>query len=131
MHFCRYRNQRQNLDCRFYPSADENLGYSAASIGTVGVVSDVAENAETLTTPDSVTLHRILRDLAVRGVDYVSLEASSIGIEQYRLDGLKIKAAGFTNFTQDHLDYHLTMENYLKAKEELFSRVMETDGTAV
>lgn len=109
----------------------KKLGYSAASIGTVGVVSDVAENAETLTTPDSVTLHRILRDLAVRGVDYVSLEASSIGIEQYRLDGLKIKAAGFTNFTQDHLDYHLTMENYLKAKEELFSRVMETDGTAV
>lgn len=98
----------------------KKLGYSAASIGTVGVVSDVAENAETLTTPDSVTLHRILRDLAVRGVDYVSLEASSIGIEQYRLDGLKIKAAGFTNFTQDHLDYHLTMENYLKAKEELF-----------
>lgn len=109
----------------------KKLGYSAASIGTVGVVSDVAENAETLTTPDSVTLHRILRDLAVRGVDYVSLEASSIGIEQYRLDGLKIKAAGFTNFTQDHLDYHLTMESYLKAKEELFSRVMETDGTAV
>lgn len=98
----------------------KKLGYSAASIGTVGVVSDMAENAETLTTPDSVTLHRILRDLAVRGVDYVSLEASSIGIEQYRLDGLKIKAAGFTNFTQDHLDYHLTMENYLKAKEELF-----------
>ncbi len=109
----------------------KNLGYLAASIGTVGVVSDVAENTETLTTPDSVTLHRILRGLATKGVDYVSLEASSIGIEQYRLDGLKIKVAGFTNFTQDHLDYHLTMENYLQAKEQLFSRVMDPEGTAV
>ncbi len=109
----------------------KNLGYLAASIGTVGVVSDVAENTETLTTPDSVTLHRILRGLATKGVDYVSLEASSIGIEQYRLGGLKIKVAGFTNFTQDHLDYHLTMENYLQAKEQLFSRVMDPEGTAV
>ncbi len=107
------------------------LGYSSASIGTIGVVSDAAENIETLTTPDSVTLHRILRQLAQKGVEYVSLEASSIGIEQYRLDGLKIKVAGFTNFTQDHLDYHRTMENYLQAKELLFSRVMEADGTAV
>lgn len=108
-----------------------HLGYSSASIGTIGVVSDAAENIETLTTPDSVTLHRILRELAQKGVEYVSLEASSIGIEQHRLDGLKIKVAGFTNFTQDHLDYHQTMKNYLKAKELLFSRVMEADGTAV
>ena len=107
------------------------LGYSSASIGTVGVVADVVAPTETLTTPDSVTLHRILRDLALKGVDYVSLEASSVGIEQHRLDGLSIKVAGFTNFTQDHLDYHKTMANYLKAKEELFSRVMEADGTAV
>ncbi len=108
-----------------------HLGYSSASIGTIGVVSDATENIETLTTPDSVTLHRILRQLAQKGVDYVSLEASSIGIEQYRLDGLRIKVAGFTNFTQDHLDYHRTMENYRQAKELLFSRVMEADGTAV
>ncbi len=107
------------------------LGYSSASIGTIGVVSDVEENRETLTTPDSITLHQILRELALKGVDYVSLEASSIGIEQYRLDGLKIKVAGFTNFTQDHLDYHHTMEAYLKAKEQLFSRVVEQGGTAV
>ena len=88
-----------------------DLGYHSASIGTIGVVCDVMEKEETLTTPDSVTMHKILKKMAQKGVDYVSLEASSIGIEQYRLDGLKIKAAGFTNFTQDHLDYHGTMEN--------------------
>ena len=108
-----------------------NLGYHSGSIGTIGVVCDVMEKEDTLTTPDSVTLHKILKKMAQKGVDYVSLEASSIGIEQYRLDGLKIKAAGFTNFTQDHLDYHGTMENYFKAKEQLFSRVLEADGTAV
>ena len=107
------------------------LGYKSASIGTIGVVCEGMENEETLTTPDSVTLHKILKKMSQNGVEYVSLEASSVGIEQYRMDGLKIKVAGFTNFTQDHLDYHLTMENYLKAKEELFTRVMEKDGTAV
>lgn len=107
------------------------LGYHSASIGTIGVVCDVMEKEDTLTTPDSVTMHKILKKMAQKGVDYVSLEASSVGIGQYRLDGLKIKVAGFTNFTQDHLDYHKTMANYLKAKEQLFSRVMEADGTAV
>ena len=109
----------------------KHLGYSSASIGTIGVVSDVLTIEDTLTTPDSITLHKLLQELAVKGVDYVSLEASSVGIEQYRLDGLKIRVAGFTNFTQDHLDYHKTMDAYLKAKELLFSRVMEADGTAV
>lgn len=107
------------------------LGHKAASIGTVGVVSDVMENVETLTTPDSVTLHKILSALAEKGVDYVSMEASSVGIEQHRMDELNIKTAGFTNFTQDHLDYHLTMENYLEAKKQLFSRLLAADGTAV
>ena len=107
------------------------LGHHAASIGTIGVVSDVMENIETLTTPDSITLHRILAELAAGGVDYVSMEASSVGIEQYRLDGLDIKVAGFTNFTQDHLDYHLTMENYFEAKKLLFSRLLKSGSTAV
>lgn len=107
------------------------LGHNSASIGTVGVVSDVMENVETLTTPDSITLHKILCNLKEKGVDYVSMEASSVGIEQYRMDNLKIKAAGFTNFTQDHLDYHLTMENYFEAKKQLFSRLLASDGTAV
>lgn len=107
------------------------LGHNSASIGTIGVVSNLAENFETLTTPDSVTLHKILSRLKNSGVEYVSLEASSIGIEQHRLDGLEISVAGFTNFTQDHLDYHHDMPTYLKAKEELFSRLIKQDGVAV
>ena len=107
------------------------LGYHSASIGTIGVVSDVMENIETLTTPDSITLHQILSRLANAGVDYVSMEASSVGIEQYRMDNIKIKTAGFTNLTQDHLDYHLNMQNYFNAKKLLFSRLLATDGTAV
>lgn len=107
------------------------LGYHSASIGTIGVVSDVMENIETLTTPDSITLHQILSRLANAGVDYVSMEASSVGIEQYRMDNIKIKTAGFTNLTQDHLDYHLNMQNYFNAKKLLFSRLLSPDGTAV
>jgi len=107
------------------------LGYQSASIGTIGLVSAVMDNVETLTTPDTVTLHKMLTQLSEKGVTYVSMEASSIGIEQFRLDGLNIRVAGFTNFTQDHLDYHLTMDNYLKAKEQLFTRVMAVGGTAV
>lgn len=109
----------------------QHLGYQSASIGTIGVVSEVADNIETLTTPDSITLHQILQNLATAGVEYVSMEASSVGIEQYRIDGLDIKVAGFTNFTQDHLDYHLTMENYFEAKKQLFSRVMPSESYAV
>lgn len=107
------------------------LGHNAASIGTVGVVSDVMDNIETLTTPDSITLHKILSNLSEKGVDYVSMEASSVGIEQYRMDGINIKVAGFTNFTQDHLDYHLTMEDYFEAKKQLFSRLLTKGSTAV
>lgn len=107
------------------------LGHKSASIGTIGLICEGVDKVETLTTPDTVTLHHMLSDLAAQGVEYVSMEASSIGIEQYRLDGLRIQAAGFTNLTQDHLDYHLTMQNYLKAKEQLFSRVIMSNGSAV
>ncbi len=108
-----------------------NLGYSSASIGTIGVVCDAIDSFDTLTTPDSITMHQTLNKLAQKNVEYVSLEASSIGIEQYRLDGINISVAGFTNLTQDHLDYHHSMQEYLKAKEQLFSRVMQATGTAV
>ena len=107
------------------------LGHHSASIGTIGVVSDVMENLETLTTPDSITLHQILNRLAKSGVDYVSMEASSVGIEQHRMDNIKIKTAGFTNLTQDHLDYHLDMQNYFNAKKLLFSHLLAEDGSAV
>ena len=107
------------------------LGHHSASIGTIGVVSDVMENIETLTTPDSITLHQILNKLSGAGVEYVSMEASSVGIEQHRMDNLDIKTAGFTNLTQDHLDYHLNMQNYFNAKKLLFSHLLSPRGTAV
>lgn len=107
------------------------LGASAASIGTLGVVSSVANNYGTLTTPDAITLHKILADLAAGGVSHAALEASSHGLVQYRLDGVTIEAAGFTNLTRDHLDFHGTMENYYAAKARLFDVLLASNGTAV
>lgn len=107
------------------------LGTSSASIGTLGVVSPVANNYGTLTTPDAITLHKILAELAAAGVTHAALEASSHGLIQFRLDGVKIEAAGFTNLTRDHLDFHGTMENYYAAKARLFEVLLESNGTAV
>jgi UDP-N-acetylmuramoyl-L-alanyl-D-glutamate--2,6-diaminopimelate ligase len=84
-----------------------------------------------MTTPDPVTLHAHLADLAAAGITHLALEASSHGLHQFRLDGVKIKAAGFTNLTRDHLDYHMTMDEYRDAKLRLFSEVLAEDGTAV
>ena len=82
------------------------LGHQAASIGTVGVVSPRGEIYGSLTTPDPVVLHRSIDQLARDGVTHLAIEASSHGLDQHRLDGLRIAAAGFTNITRDHLDYH-------------------------
>src|SRR5581483_1593760 len=84
------------------------LGHSAASIGTVGVVSPRGETYGSLTTPDPVDLHRTLDALTGDGVTHLAIEASSHGLDQYRLDGLNIAAGGFTNITRAHLDYHPT-----------------------
>lgn len=110
----------------------EGLGFKAASIGTLGVKrhSSDAPNAG-LTTPDTISLHRILQELADEDFTHVAIEASSHGLDQYRLDGVKISAAGFTNLTQDHLDYHATMEDYFKAKSRLFSQLLDLHGHAV
>src|SRR3974390_1010306 len=80
--------------------------HRAASIGTVGLVSPRGESYGSLTTPDPVALHRSLAALAGDGVSHLATEASSHGLDQYRLDGLRIVAAGFTNITRDHLDHH-------------------------
>ena len=96
------------------------LGYRAASIGTVGIVSPRGETYGSLTTPDPVALHRSLDALAADGVTHLAIEASSHGLDQYRLDGLRIAAAAFTNVTRDHLDYHATFEAYFAAKLRLF-----------
>ena len=100
----------------------------AASIGTLGVVAPGRPAADSLTTPDPVTLAQTLAGLARDGVTDVALEASSHGLEQHRLDGLRFAAAGFTNLTRDHLDYHGSMEAYAEAKLRLFALLLKRGG---
>lgn len=107
------------------------LGKEAASIGTVGVVSPRGETYGSLTTPDPVALHRTLDRLADEGVTHLALEASSHGLDQHRLDGVRIAAGAFTNLSRDHLDYHPSVEHYLKAKLRLFETLIVGGGSAV
>lgn len=109
----------------------QHAGRRAASVGTLGVVGPDFERPGALTTPDPVTLHRALHDLARRQIDHVALEASSHGLDQFRLDGLEVAAAAFTNLSRDHLDYHPTMDAYLAAKARLFGELMPRGGVAV
>ncbi|HEY1309339.1 MAG TPA: UDP-N-acetylmuramoyl-L-alanyl-D-glutamate--2,6-diaminopimelate ligase [Pseudolabrys sp.] len=107
------------------------LGLQAASIGTIGVVSPKGEKYGSLTTPDPVELHRTLDQLVGEGITHLALEASSHGLDQRRLDGVRIAAGAFTNLSRDHLDYHPTLEAYLAAKLRLFEELIVPDGTAV
>jgi len=107
------------------------LGHRAASLGTVGVVAPKGEIPLDNTTPDPVDIHRLLAELKHDGVDHLAIEASSHGLDQYRLDGVFVKGAAFTNLTRDHLDYHRTYEDYLKAKLRLFTEVVAEDGVGV
>jgi UDP-N-acetylmuramoyl-L-alanyl-D-glutamate--2,6-diaminopimelate ligase len=107
------------------------LGRRAASLGTIGIVKSDGASYGGLTTPDPVVLHRTLAELAREGVTHLAFEASSHGLDQYRLDGVRIKAAAFTNLGRDHLDYHPSVEAYLAAKLRLFSELLPSDGTAV
>ncbi len=108
-----------------------SLGFAAASIGTVGLVSPKTEKYGALTTPDPVELHRMLDGLAGEGVTHLALEASSHGLDQHRLDGVRIAAGAFTNLSRDHLDYHQTLEAYLAAKLRLFEELIAPGGAAV
>ncbi len=107
------------------------LGHRAASIGTLGIVSAHCEVYGSLTTPDPVALHRSLDALCSRGITHLVIEASSHGLDQYRLDGLRIAAGAFTNITRDHLDYHPSFTAYLAAKLRLFETLVEPGGAAV
>lgn len=107
------------------------LGYQAASMGTIGVVAPKGEISLQHTTPDPIEVHGILARIADEGVDHLALEASSHGLDQFRLDGVKIAAAAFTNLTRDHLDYHASFEDYLAAKLRLFSELVVEGGLAV
>jgi len=109
----------------------EAAGHAAASIGTIGVVSPKGETYGSLTTPDPAALHRMLDELAGEGVTHLAMEASSHGLDQHRLDGVRVSAGGFTNLSRDHLDYHPDLEAYLRAKLRLFEAVIVAGGTAV
>lgn len=110
-------------------------GHKAASIGTLGLSTDDGALkgmfAASHTSPDPLTLHTMLSQLARAGVDCVSMEASSHGIHQHRIDGVRLQAAAFTNLTRDHLDYHGTVEAYGEAKLRLFSEVLPEGGRVV
>ncbi|HEY7247582.1 MAG TPA: UDP-N-acetylmuramoyl-L-alanyl-D-glutamate--2,6-diaminopimelate ligase [Xanthobacteraceae bacterium] len=107
------------------------LGKAAASIGTVGLVAPRRETYGSLTTPDPIALHRTVDRLAGEGVTHLAIEASSHGLDQHRLDGLRMTAGAFTNLSRDHLDYHATLEAYLCAKLRLFGELVEPGGAAV
>lgn len=106
-------------------------GHKAAAIGTIGITGPGVEREGSLTTPDPIALAQDLGQLKAKGFDHVALEASSHGIDQHRLDGLTLKAAGFTYLGRDHLDYHGTLEEYFKAKAQLFERLLPAGGAAV
>ncbi|MDA8230499.1 MAG: UDP-N-acetylmuramoyl-L-alanyl-D-glutamate--2,6-diaminopimelate ligase [Magnetospirillum sp.] len=107
------------------------LGHKAASIGTLGILAPGWDNAGGLTSPDPESLHAALAELARRGITHACMEASSHGLSQRRLDGVRLKAAAFTNLTRDHLDYHPDMADYGRAKLRLFAEVLPAGGTAV
>ena len=109
----------------------QSLGIKAASLGTLGVHGSGVERPGSLTTPDQVSLHSELADLAAADISHLAMEASSHGLSQYRLDGARINIAAFTNLSRDHLDYHESMDEYLQAKARLFSEVLVEGGTAV
>jgi UDP-N-acetylmuramoyl-L-alanyl-D-glutamate--2,6-diaminopimelate ligase len=106
-------------------------GNHAASIGTLGITTADETVVTGLTTPDIVTFLANMSGLAREGVTHVVYEASSHGLDQFRNEGLRVVAAGFTNLSRDHLDYHATMEDYFAAKLRLFEEVLAQDGTAV
>nr|WP_328702861.1 UDP-N-acetylmuramoyl-L-alanyl-D-glutamate--2,6-diaminopimelate ligase [Arenibaculum pallidiluteum] len=108
----------------------ERLGRRAASLGTLGVTARGLDRYGSLTTPDTVSLHATLAELADAGIDHLAMEASSHGLDQHRLDGVRILSAGFTNLSRDHLDYHGSMDAYLAAKAMLFDRVLVPGGAA-
>lgn len=108
-----------------------HFGIKGASLGTLGVVSPGRVLGASMTTPDPASLHAELADLAAAGVTHLAMEASSHGLDQYRLDGVEMKGAAFTNLSRDHLDYHNDMERYYAAKARLFLELLRDKATAV
>ncbi len=126
----------------FYRQIVSHLGQAAASMGTIGVIGSDVDGAIHIshtihtihtnhTSPEAVALHACLRDLHFSGITYLAMEASSHGLSQYRMDGVRPKAAAFTNLTREHLDYHKTQAAYFDAKARLFCELLEADGIGV
>ncbi len=109
----------------------EQLGFRAASLGTIGVVGPGGATSLSHTTPDPMKLQEMVAELAHDKVEHLAIEASSHGLAQYRLDGLRLTAAAFTNLTRDHLDYHATLEDYFDAKMRLFDELLPQGSVAV
>lgn len=109
----------------------EQCGKAAASIGTTGVVAPGRDDYGSLTTPDPVDLHALLQELTEAGVTHGAMEASSHGLDQFRLDGVRLAAAGFTNLGRDHMDYHPTVEHYFGSKMRLFGALLPQNSPAV
>lgn len=107
------------------------LGHRAGSIGTLGIEAPGVDLDSSLTTPDPVEMHRNLAALKDAGIEHLALEASSHGLAQHRLDGVRVTRAAFTNLTHDHLDYHGDMDGYLAAKLRLFTDLLDGDGIAI
>lgn len=108
-----------------------HAGHAAAMIGTTGVVAPGRNDYGSLTTPDPVSLHKLLAELADAGVTHAAMEASSHGLDQSRLDGVKLAAGGFTNLGRDHMDYHPTVEHYMASKMRLFDSLLKKGQPAV
>jgi UDP-N-acetylmuramoyl-L-alanyl-D-glutamate--2,6-diaminopimelate ligase len=108
------------------------MGHRSAAIGTLGIIGDDIDRYGSLTTPDAISLHQDMQMLVKKkNITHAAIEASSHGLHQYRLDGLKLKLAAFTNLSRDHLDYHKDMQEYFTAKQRLFREVLPESGTAV
>src|SRR3954451_18861336 len=108
----------------------QRLGFQSASIGTIGLMSPKRTIYGSLPTPDPIALHRQIDEIAAEGVSHLALEASSHGLDQHRLDGVRMRAGAFTNLSRDHMDYHTDVAHYLAAKLRLFELVAD-DGVAV
>ena len=106
-------------------------GHRSASIGTLGVTTSDEQVATGLTTPDIVTFLNNMAGLKRMGISHVAYEASSHGLDQHRAEGVPLAAAAFTNFSRDHLDYHLTMDAYFDAKMRLFDDLLPSRRPAV
>ena len=127
----RHRNQRQDLGRRVHAPDLCHARPHRASLGTIGLVKPDGSVYGSLTTPDPVSLHAALAGLASEGVTHLAFEASSHGLDQYRLDGVRLAAAAFTNLGRDHLDYHADENAYLAAKMRLFTELLRPGQPAV